>query len=503
MLLRLKKQDGAYIRNCGRKIANILKINIAPFWIPVAALLALASLCWLTGFNGLYGQDAHAYLQQSRLFFNFLQDFSKWPVREPLSELASGYPFAGACVRLLVGDAVLALQLVSLLSYAGSIWLFQALLRQLTPGAHAASRLSYTILLCAMAPLLVRAGVSSMSDALGLMLCMATLLAVLRTLQDASWRYPLGAVIFAASACIVRFSNAPLLAPMLLAFCAHLLQRKRGLVLAACVLAGMVALLPLFWQVNWAQHSMWQDWSAWNLFRRSFVTTNGQLSYYLPNICHVLLYPVLYYGFSPFIGLLFVLFRRTDLQLYSKKIVLACLAVHLLFLATVSGQNARYLIPDYVLLLCLLFPAWDRMHAYGFYFLKWKWMRWILGVFCIIQIADTTLLLRPMLHRSQLERHAAAQISAVVPDHAILYAFDLDVALKSYLPGLQYRNLWEQRYPDFEPGAYVLFNEAKLAKQWAGKNPMLNWEQLNATYTLDTVQDIGDSWLLYRISEQD
>jgi hypothetical protein len=126
-----------------------------------------------------------------------------------------------------------------------------------------------------------------------------------------------------------------------------------------------------------------------------------------------------------------------------------------------------------------------------------------LGGFCIIQIADTTLLLRPMLHRSQQEQHAAAQISAVVPDHAILYAFDLDVALKSYLPDLQYRNLWEQRYPNFELGAYVLFNEAKLAKQWAGKNPMLNWEQLNATYTLDTVQDIGDSWLLYRIAEQD
>jgi len=502
LLLRLKKRDGAYIRNCGRKIANILKINIAPFWIPVAALSALASLCWLIGFNGLYGQDAHAYLQQSRLFFNFLQDFSKWPVREPLSELAPGYPFAGACVRLLVGDAVFALQMVSLGAYAGSIWLFQALLRQLTPGAHAASRLTYTILLCAMAPLLVRAGVSSMSDALGLIFCMATLLVVLRALQCPSWWLPLLAGLLAACACIVRFSNAPLLMPSLLVLFVHLWKRKYFVSLLAYGLVGAAVLLSLFWHVGWAKHSMWQDWSAWNLFRRNFETSNGQLSYYLPNIGYILVYPVLYYGFSPFIGLLFILFRRTDLQLYSKKILLACLVVHLLFLATVPGQNARYLIPDYVLMLCLLFPAWDRMHAYGFYFLKWKWMRWILGVFCIIQIADTTLLLRPMLQRSQLERHAAAQTSTILPDHAILYAFDLDVALKSYLPDLQYRNLWEQRYPDFEPGAFVLFNEAKLAKQWAGKNPMLNWEALSKQNKLDTVLLLPESWVVYQVGEK-
>jgi hypothetical protein len=180
----------------------------------------------------------------------------------------------------------------------------------------------------------------------------------------------------------------------------------------------------------------------------------------------------------------------------------ACLAVHLLFLATVAGQNPRYFIPDYSLWLCLLFPAWDRLHAYGFYFLKWYWMRWILGLFLAIQLIDNALLLRPMLHRNALERNIAAHLKDTLRPGDVLYAFDLDIALKSYLPEFRYYNLWEKQYEQFDSGAYVLFNAPKLSTQWAGKNPMLNWERLESEVRLDRVWEGMDGWVLYRIDDR-
>jgi hypothetical protein len=488
-----------YFRKSTRKIANILKIKRAPFLILVAALLAMLVFCWCTGFNGLYGQDAHEYLRISRLIFDFFQHPDQKLALGPAAELSIGYPLLGACVRACTGDAILALQVISIAAYAGAVFLFLGLLQQLSPGARAGSRLSYAVCLFALAPMVLRAGMSSMSDALGLFLCLAACSNALAAFQTKKLKFPLLAGLFTGLACVTRLSNAPLLAPLLLALLVHLVQRKRGWSLGTYLLAFAIGLLPLLLKSDVASHSMWADWSGWNLFRRSFVTVNGTLSYFLPNILYVLFYPLLHYGFFPLLGLLFLLFKRTDLSLYSKKIIMACLAAHLLFLATVAGQNPRYFIPDYSFWLCLLFPAWDRLHAYGFYFLKWYWMRWILGLFLAIQLIDNALLLRPMLHRNALERNIAAHLKDTLRPGDVLYAFDLDIALKSYLPELRYYNLWEKQYAQFDSGAYVLFNAPKLSAQWAGKNPMLNWERLESEVRLDRVWLEMDGWSLYRI----
>ncbi len=103
------------------------------------------------------------------------------------------------------------------------------------------------------------------------------------------------------------------------------------------------------------------------------------------------------------------------------------------------------------------------------------------------------------MERHNLEREVASALYAELPAGATLYAFDLDIALQTYLPGVALHNLWVQRYDTFPPGSYVLFNAPKLQTQWAGKNPMLNWERLRQHYDLAEIKRLPEGWTLYRV----
>ncbi len=105
--------------------------------LPFLLLLALAALTFLLSFNGLYGQDAHEYLRQSRAIFDQWQ--TGRTVVSPLdhAEFALGYPIAGALVRWCTGDALVALQLISWISYALSVWLLERILSLLAHGSRA------------------------------------------------------------------------------------------------------------------------------------------------------------------------------------------------------------------------------------------------------------------------------------------------------------------------------------------------------------------------------
>jgi hypothetical protein len=108
----------------------------------------------------------------------------------------------------------------------------------------------------------------------------------------------------------------------------------------------------------------------------------------------------------------------------------------------------------------------------------------------------------PLVQRNQQEQIMAAQISKYVAPYQILYGFDWDIAMQTYLPNLQQRNLWVTKFDSFEVGAFVIFNAPALEKQWVGKNPMLNWEALNRDYRLEEVVSLPKGWFLYIIKEK-
>jgi len=464
--------------------------------------LCLALLCYLLNFNGLYGQDAHEYLRQSRVIFDRWHGLAI-PVQSiGDTEFAGGYPLAGAILRFFTGDSVWAMQSVSWVSAALGLWVFERLLALLAPGARAESRWAYAGLGLVLAPMFLRAGLTSMSDGLGLLLLLASFFFGLRAFENSRTNDALWAAAFAVLALSTRYSLAAILLPLGVALLYYLWTKKKWLILLGAIIMGIVALMPHFWLKTGAAenplaHSSLEQWSAVNFFKNTFVSSNGGLSNYtLPNLLFLLV-PLSHPAFCLPLSGLFFLSKKTDLVLPTKKILLVCIATYLVLLGGMPHQNLRHLLPVYALLLLLLFPAWDRLYCYGFLFFR-RLTTGILVVVFALQLLCCAKYLSPTLSRNKLEIEVANQLKLVLPPNATVYAFDLDVALRSYLPDVQFQNLWEHRYSTFPTGSFVLFNEA-LRPQWQGQNPILNWDYLKENHHLILWRELPEGWGLWEI----
>lgn len=470
--------------------------------LPLLVIAVLALLALALHFNGLYGQDAHEYLRQSHALFGRLCGQSYLPESPGDREFGGGYPLAGAMLQFLGVDSIVALQAISILSAGAVLWLFEQLLRLLAPGANGRSRLLYAGLLLALTPALIRAGLTVMSDALGLALMMAALWQGLRVIELNRPQAAVSAAILGGWAVTTRFAAAGLLLPLAGVVAWRLIQKKKWGWLIAAGLFGSLAMLLHFWLKNGVettalQHSLLQEWSPVHFFQRTFQTLNGTVRYTLPNGLY-LFFPLAHPAFCLPLPGLFFLVKRTDFYLFSKKTLLACLVAYLLLLSGLPHQNVRYLLPAFVIVLLLLFPAWDRLVSYGLLYFK----RLTLGFLAVIPatlLVGNAFFLAPVLARNRLETALAAELRPMLPCGSRLFAFDVDIALRSYLPDVQMQNLWVRRYDDFPEGSFLLFNEPALREQWAGQNPMLNWEHARRDFRLEEKKALPGGWVLYEI----
>lgn len=475
--------------------------SVLPRLLPGLYFLSLVVLSYVLDFNGLYGQDAHEYLRQSRAIFDRWHGFAIAPPGMGDAEFAGGYPLVGAMLRWVLGDSILALQMVSWLAAAFGLWFFVRLLTLLAPGARVESRWAFAGLGLVLCPMFLRAGLTCMSDALGFAFALASFFYGIRVFERKPLSNAIWAAAFAAMAISTRYSLAALLLPLAISIGYFLVERKKWFALTGAVCAGILAFLPHFWLKsggveNPLGHSLLQEWSLLNFFKASFSTLSGSVSYSLPNGLY-LLFPLAHPGFCLVLPGLFLLFKKTDLALPEKKILLACIVLYLVLLGGLPHQNLRYLLPVYALLLLLLFPAWDRLYCYGFLFFKRLTAGLLLGAL-VLQLFCCVRMLAPTLSRNHLEREIATTLKSTIPPDATIYAFDLDVALRTYLPEVQFHNLWERRYAEFPAGSYVLFNEA-LRPQWQGQNPILNWDFLKENYQLELRVELPNGWALWEI----
>lgn len=465
--------------------------------------LGAALLSYLLNFNGLYGQDAHEYLRQSSEWYQWLSAGVQRSEGIGDTQYSMGYPLAGALVRMVCGNAILSLQLISWLSYAAAAWLLNRLLLLLAHGSREDSRIAFVFLGLSLAPVALRAGLTDMSDALGLALCLAAFFFGLRWIDQEKGYDSVWAAMFIALAITVRVPLGALMLPLALAVGWYLLERRRWIWLAISLFAGTVILLPQVLHSGSLlshpfAHSQVANWSAANFFHRTFNDENGGLSrYWLPNILY-LFSPLFHFGFCIVLPGLLLLGKRTDVALPSKRLIFGCMAVYGLLLGGLPHQNIRFLLPAYALLLIIMFPAWDRMYCYGFYF--FKRLTWaILGATLLFQIVFGLKGLWPILQRNRLEKQIASEIRPFLNPGARVYSFDVDIALHTYLPDIQMFNLWNERYGHYENGDYVLYNEPVILRQWAGKNPVLNWEDMQQAHTLQLVKSLPEGWKLFRL----
>lgn len=413
----------------------------------------------------------------------------------------SGFPLFGAILQCIGVEPTVSLQLVSMIGFLLSGYWFYQLLLLWVPGAPMHTRVLYLCLFFS-APAMVKAGVVAMSDMLSLAFSLGATHAGLRSLETrrgAAW-----AALLAGLAILCRFAVAGWMIPLGIGVGCHLLKHRQwasiiGSVGVLCLILGLHIWIKAPTEtINYSNHTL-DGWSLVNLFKRSFSIADGHVNYSLPNglwVLSVLCQP----GLFILVPGLFFLFKRTDLLLPFRHIILACIISYSILLGGFPAQSLRLLLPLWSMVLLMMYPSFDRFICYGFYFAA-KWTRLVLLAAALIQIIGISLQLRPIVWRAKQERLMAESIKKNVPDGAILYGIDYDVAMHNYLPWLQHRNLWEKQYPVFERGSYWVINPSKLAKQWANKNPMLNWTQANQQYRLIEVSSLPEGWALYKAED--
>lgn len=466
--------------------------------LPVLLFLLLAAGSFLFHFNGLYGQDAHEYLRQCRVFHERLSGLPAPPPGVGDYQFGAGYPLAGAILNFLIPSSIVALQVVTWLSAALAVYFFSSSNRLLSHGAHQRSRLLFALLFIST-PIFLRSSVSVMSDTMAL----ALLLGAVRFGLEASETYRVKtatlAAFLAVLAAITRPAVAGLLLPIGLWVFWELYRNRRWWAILASALAALAGLLPHVWarlplNGGWQGSSLLGQWSLWHLVSRNMESLSGSHAYFLPNGLFVLS-PLFHIGFFLLLPALFFLFKKTDVYLAEKRVLLVGIGAYLLLIGGLPEQSIRYLLPVWAVGLLVLFPAWDRFVCYGFYFTK-KYTTLLLIAMVVVQLAGTAYYLRSLWQRNQFETRMATQLRPQLSTGSVLYAMDVDIALRSYLPDVEYRNLWVTTYDSFPAGSYVLFNEPLLSRQWTGMNPMINWEKMHEKGMPKAVDTLEGGWIL-------
>ncbi len=469
------------------------------FWIP---LLLLALLSIFLNFNGLYGQDAHEYLRMSQVYAARLAGEGHATYSIGDAEMAGGYPMLAALLQWLGIGAIGSLRAVSWVFAAASVWLFERLVRLVSPGSAFRSRLYFVVLLMGMCPVFVRSGFCSMSDGVGLFFVLATAYQAVLVLEKRQYARLFWAFACASFALTTRYAAIVLLVPLMAVLLFVGFRQNNWRYFLGMAMGALFGILPYLWIKQGAlfaaaSHSFVSSWSIKYFWLRNLETPSGLVHHFLPNILFVLS-PLAHLAFCLPISGLFFLWRKTDLYLRTQKTMLACIGLYLLFLAGLPHQNLRYLLPAYMLFLLLVFPAWDRMVSYGFYFFKrisWS----ILAVVALCQLTGIIWQLRPVVSRQRAEREMTTILRGQLHAGDILFGFDYDVALRNYMPEVQHYSLWERQYTNFPKGAYLIFNAPLLEKQWAREAPMLNWAYVNEHYTLTKISDLPSGWSLFLI----
>ncbi|MFN0013740.1 MAG: hypothetical protein ACKVU2_04255 [Saprospiraceae bacterium] len=256
---------------------------------------------------------------------------------------------------------------LSWLASAALLGLFVQILRVLSPGAYTKSRWTYAVLGLLLSPVFLRVSAEGFVLPTALAFTLAALFFGLRAIErerclDALWFGGL-----AALAIFFRWDMAVLLALLAVALLLELARRRQWACLVGAVLIGGIVFGIACWLHPERVGPEWNEWSALNFFKNSFEWHGNTTSHLLPNVVFVLA-PLTHPGFCFTLPALFLLFKKTDVHLYAKRILALSLLLFLLFVAGLPTQDIQWLFPAYVLLLLLLFPAWDRFFSYGLYF---------------------------------------------------------------------------------------------------------------------------------------
>jgi hypothetical protein len=456
----------------------------------------------LTGFDGLYGQDAHEYLRLAAAWLRALQGGpapgpSFWPI---------GYPALAALLALGPWPLAATAQVLSGLAYVAACALGVATLQRLYP-EHARAAACYWLATFALSPFVLRAALCIMSDVTALAW------AGLFVYCAARWqRAPRLAWIAAgAAACVAagttRHATGAVLLPSIVwwawrAWQQHAHTRPR--LLFVSMVGALAAALPTVLAASGGALQPWHypavsGWSLGHAFALQQHTPDGYVVQRLPTALYAFS-NVLNPGFTVLGPLLLLGLRARDLRAGLQRALAVGWLLYALFHVGVPYQHDRHLLASFPLALLVLFPAAQRLLA---------WARARLGtprhalallgalLFLALQLGLFARATRAVRAAARLERVVAQALRAYPA--TTLYTFWLTPALRTRAVPQQLVDLWEQGQLDARAGELVLFAPERFALQWARANPMRNWRALEAGFVLEPVERFDLGFTLYML----
>ncbi|MBK8502390.1 MAG: hypothetical protein IPL46_09345 [Saprospiraceae bacterium] len=465
-------------------------------WILLIIPLTLLIFMRLLGFDGMVGQDSYAYvdyaktLVDGKLQWRHTGEFV-WP---------SGYPLLGAIISFTGLSIPFSLQLISCLSLSGSLIVVRRILLDIYSDSDQKLVLLYLLLFGVFSPYYFRSSMLTTSDLLASLLVISGLYWICNYLKGSAFCDLFIGTIILSAAPYVRYASIvfsiSLAIMVMMRWFRKGSNRKHIVVLLIPVASLLISILYTQDFGKMSSNLAGKFWSFQNYFSSNFATPEGYFDHMLPNIIHVF-YPLMHYGFT-LIGLplLLILLRKGNCRDEYFRLVLVCYLTYALFLAGISDQNPRFLLPmlPFVLILCF----------YGFMkvvkrplFIRFGKVLWVL--LFTGQVLLCVFSFRAIFQRNALEQEIHNALNATIYSTQTLYSFDIDISLVSRGIPFSVINLWTNPLDSFEKGALLLFNEERLSLQWKDKNPMINWNRLRGRYHLREVEEFADHWILYQI----
>ncbi len=498
------------------------------------ALTIRLLVSWYWQFDGLYGQDAYAYLNQAGAIYTYLPqghlpptDFF-WP---------NGYPLLIAGAMLLEGPTAQAGQLVALLCGAALAPLVYLLSIELWAGDKHSTKpppeLAGLIagLIIAVSGQAILSSVVIMADMPALFWATLSAWLIARAVRNEQLQkisptpllpcspapllpYSPALHLIAAGASLgLAITTRWLYALLLPTFGLYLWYslRRPWRLMAAAMVGGLVTLTPQLWLTLQTPagltHSWLTGWQPANFFQREFFNVDGHFSYPLPNAIFyaqpaghpAFIFPLL--GLAALWGVWQLIRTRQEGPLI---LLLGWAGAVYLFLAGIPYQNLRFGLT--------LYPPLAILAGYGVYLVVNRTpFQKTIQIGLLLSLVGMLAWAYPMLNNflttQNHSKQIALRVEQALPPQATLIAFGLTLTLQhdTRLHTLELFHLSQgdlATLTQSDGPLYLLVDPPNLESQWRGQKPQLHYRWLTE-HTILTKLDQFSPYQLYKISAKE
>ncbi len=451
-------------------------------------------------FNGLYGQDAYAYLLHAREWRSFFLGGATpgaffWP---------PNYSIVTAVLGLAIRSEFLAAQLVSLLSVISIAWLLDRWISQAYQ-AHENLRIGFVVIAFLASPYMFRLGVQSMSDMLAMAFLTASFYHLWLFLQSNATKAIVLWSVFSALAITTRYPAIVVLFPSIVFVFFKLMNGRQY---TTFFLALLIGLIPVSAAIFWKQSSggmenvlsldLIRNWSVLHLFQTEFTTSDNNTNYLLPNLLFNLSTWV--HPGTLFFGVLLLPFSFSVLRKDQFRILLLfSIFIYAIFLSGIPFQNTRVATFTYPPLVVFFFQGFiklvDRLRS------KANHLSYLFFVVLFIQIGLCVKAMVPSIASNRFEQQLARWIEGHHPQKTV-YTSSYSQLFDVYRTGNPVVQIYDNELTTFQNNSVFIFNGSWAEFKLKGTIPLRNWETANRLMRVDQDKCWPEGWCTYNVYEK-